>query len=121
MNARIALVLVVLGTSLVLPLTAGAHRPATAAEKKAVRAAVAAYIKKPSSHAAGDNTVTAVWISTVDPHFAGAKLTSVSGDSTALLKGSGTSWKVIGFSPSQKCSLAPRAVRNDLSILCGQK
>ena len=109
-----------LAISLTVPAAALAHRPATASEKKAVRAAVAAYIKKPSSHAATDNTVTAVWISTVDPHFAGAKLTSVSGNSTALLKGSGTSWNVIGFSPSQKCSLAPRAVRNDLSILCGQ-
>ena len=113
--------LLVVATALAAPVSALAHRPATAAEKKAVRAAVAAYIKKPSSHAAPDNTVSAALISTVDSHYAAAKPTSVSGNSTALLKGSGTQWKVIGFGPAQKCSLASNAVRRDLSILCGQK
>lgn len=111
----------VLLIALALPSVAFAHRPATSAEKAAIRAAIKSYIKKPSSHAATDNTVVAAFVSTVDPHFAAAKLTSVSGNSTALLKGSGTSWKVIGFGPAQKCSLASNAVRNDLSILCGQQ
>jgi hypothetical protein len=108
MKRRVVLGLVV-AAALAAPVSALAHRPATAAEKKAIRTAVAAYVKKPSSHAAPDNTVVAALISTVDSKYA------------ALLKGDGTHWKVIGFGPAQKCSLASNAVRNDLSILCGQQ
>jgi hypothetical protein len=119
MNVRLALVSLVVGTSLLLPVTALAHRPATSSETKAIRAAIAAYIKKPSNHAASDNKVTSALVSTVDSHYAAAKLKSISGNSTALLKLSGKVWKVIGFGPGQKCSLASKAIRKDLSIVCG--
>jgi hypothetical protein len=119
-KARITLLTLAMATCLAVPLAANAHRPASSAEAKAVRTAVAAYVKNPASHAAPDNKVVKATISTVDPHFAAASLKSVSGNSTALLKRAGKGWKVIGFSPSQSCSLASKSVRKDLSIICGK-
>jgi len=81
---------------------------------------VAAYVKNPANHAASDNKVAKILISTVDPSFASAAMTSVSGNSTTLLKKNGKAWKVVGFSPSQSCSLASAAVRKDLGVTCGK-
>ena len=103
-----------------LPAIALASRAPTAAETSAIKAAVAAYVKNPSNHAASDNKVVKVLISTVDKSFASANLKSVSGNSTTLLKLAGGKWKVVGFSPSQSCSLASAAVRKDLGVVCGK-
>jgi L-serine deaminase len=114
------MILSVLVISLAVPAVALASRAPTASESAAIKAAVAAYIKNPSHHAASDNKVVKVLISTVDKRFASAKLTSVSGNSTTLLKKISGKWKVIGFSPSQSCSLASAAVRKDLGVVCGK-
>lgn len=120
MTRRTTLCTVGLLVCLAVPSTALASRSPTTKEGKAIVAAVAAYIKMPSSHAASDNKVARILISTVDKRFASTALHSFSGDSVALLEGSGGHWVVKGFSPSQSCSLAGKSVRKDLGIICGK-
>ncbi|MFI5039600.1 MAG: hypothetical protein ACHQCG_06630 [Solirubrobacterales bacterium] len=47
-------------------------------------------------------------VSTVDPRFATVNLTSVSGDSTALVGKPGSQWKVLSFGGSIKACEAKR-------------
>lgn len=66
------------------------------------------YIKNPSSHAASDNKVVKITVSTADTRFAAAKLTSVSGNSMSLLERAGSRWKVLGFGSSANyCKIHP--------------
>ena len=95
---------------------ADAKRPASAAEVKATKAAVAAYIVAPKSAAARDNRVTSVSISTVNGAYALAKLISKSaGPSNALLHRAGAVWKVVDFgSGAFPCKDATAEVLRDL-------
>ena len=69
---------------------ADGKRPASAAEAKAVKTTIAAYIAAPKSPAAKDNRVTSVSVSTANKAYALAKLTSKSaGPSNALLHKAG--------------------------------
>jgi hypothetical protein len=120
MTRRALLCTIGLLICLALPSMALASRAPSAKEGKAVVAAVAAYVKSPSSHAAQDNKVVRILMSTIDKRFASAALQSVSGNSVALLEQAGGHWKVVGFSPSQSCSLAGKGIRKELGIVCGK-
>jgi hypothetical protein len=95
---------------------ADAKRPATAAEAKAVQAAVAVYVATPKSPAAKDNRVSSVSISSANAAYALAKLTSKSaGPSNALLHRVGATWKVVDFgSGAFPCKDATAKVLKDL-------
>jgi hypothetical protein len=97
---------------------AGARKP-TSAEASAIRSAVAGFIATPGSPAAKDNRVASLNVSTVDPRYAEARLSSPSaGPSEMLLHRGVGGWWVVGFGSSPACDSAPRSVLEDLKVGC---
>lgn len=105
--------------ALVLAAPAAGSRPPRAAEAKAIRAAVAAFVAQPSSPAAKDNRVASISVSTLDPRYAAVRLVSRSAGPSELVlhAGLGTWWEV-GFGSSLGCDTAPKAVLADLHVGC---
>jgi hypothetical protein len=92
--------LIALAVCLALPAVALASRAPSSSEAKAIKVAVTAYVKNPSNHAASENKVAKIVVSTVDSHFATASLTCVCGNSSALVGKSGSRWSVLSFGSS---------------------
>ena len=100
---------------------ASASRPATSSEKTAIVKVVNAYIAQPSHHVAQPATVKGVSISTADPTWGAAKVNTVGGNTSAVVKSVHRKWKVKQFGSSWKCKKVPTKVRKDLKLLCGQR
>lgn len=104
---------------LILAGSALAARQPTSAENAAIRLAVRGFISMPGSPAAKDNKVTAVTVSTLDPRYAAANLSSTSaGPSQMVFHRSGAIWWVVGFGSSMGCDTAPKSVLADLKVGC---
>ncbi|MGH2934178.1 MAG: hypothetical protein ACRDL2_06640 [Gaiellaceae bacterium] len=113
----------VLGVSLalvliVVPSAAGKRAP-TQAERSAVGGSVKGFVATPGSPAAKDDRIAATAVSTLDPRYAGVRLTSKNaGPSEMVLHLSRGTWFVVGFGSSLGCDSAPKAVLADLGIGC---
>jgi hypothetical protein len=116
---RLALPLAALVLLLALAAPAGARRPPTVAENKAIRTAMTAFIRK-GDPAAKDNRVIRVVVSTVSPQWALTTQNSPTvGRSSALLHRGPSAWKVVTFGTGGfRCSIAPRKVLRDLDFGC---
>jgi hypothetical protein len=113
---RLALVLCT--AVIVAAAPAFAARAPTAAEARAIRLTVNAFVRMGNSPAARDNRVVRIRVSSVDRHYALVNLDSRSaGPSLAVLR-LRTRWRVIGFGSSPACSVVPRRIRVDLKIPC---
>jgi hypothetical protein len=113
----------VLGVLLALVLfvvpSAAAKRAPTKAERAAVGGSVKGFVATPGSPAAKDNHIAAIAVSTLDPRYAGARLTSKSaGPSEMVLHLSRGTWFVVNFGSLLGCDTAPKAVLDDLGIGC---
>jgi len=108
-----------LAATLIFAGSALAMRPPTRSENTAIRQAVSGFISMPNSPAAKDNKVTAVAVSTLDPRYSVARLSSNSaGPSEMLLHRSGTIWWVVGFGSDIGCDSGPKSVLADLKVGC---
>jgi hypothetical protein len=97
---------------------AGMRKP-TAGEAKAIREAVAGFIAMPNSPSAKNNKVVAISVSTADPRYAAAQLSSPTvGRSVLLFHQSMDTWWEIAFGSSIGCNSAPKSVLADLKIGC---
>ena len=104
---------------LTLAGSALAARQPTSSENAAIRLAVRGFISMPNSPSAKDNRVTVVSVSTLDPRYAAANLSSKSaGPSQMVLHRSGSIWWVVGFGSSMGCDSAPKIVLADLKVGC---
>ena len=89
------------------------------AEASAIRAAVTSYVAMPGSPAAKDNKIATIAVSTLDPRYASARLSSKTvGNADMVLHRSVGVWWVIEFGSSLGCDAAPNAVLTDLRIGC---
>lgn len=112
------LVLTVL-TALVIVGAGDAMRKPSGAEATAIRGAVAGYVAMPGSAAAKDNKIVSIAVSTLDPRYASARLSSKTvGNADMVLHRSRGSWWVIEFGSSLGCDAAPKTVLADLKIGC---
>jgi hypothetical protein len=98
---------------------ASARRAPTSPEAKAIRMIVAGFVASSGSPAAKDDKVASIGVSTLDAHYASARLTSKSaGPSQMVLHWSRGTWFVVGFGSSLGCDSAPRSVLADLGVGC---
>ena len=67
---------IAVAAALVIVGSAGAARKPSAAEQKAIRQAFTGFVNMPSSPSAKDNRIVSLAVSTLDPRYAAARLTS---------------------------------------------
>lgn len=98
---------------------AWAKRAPSPAERTAIRSAVTGYVAMPGSPAAKDNRIASIAVSTLDPRYSAARLSSPSaGPSEMVFHESHGTWFVVGFGSSLGCDSAPKAVLTDLGVGC---
>ena len=113
-----AIVVSLLALLLFVP-AASAKRTPSPSERTALRSAVTGYLDMPHSPAPKDNRVASLAVSTVDPRYAAARLSSASaGPSAMVFHLSRGTWFVVGFGSSMGCDSAPKDVLADLGIGC---
>jgi hypothetical protein len=106
-------------TTLVIA-SAGAAMPKLGSpEAKAIRSAITGYVAMPGSPAAKDNKVVSIAVSTLDPRYASARLSSkTAGASEMVLHRSMGVWWVVEFGSLLGCDAAPKVVLADLGVGC---
>src|SRR5438067_8750273 len=111
--------LVAVAVVLVLAGSALASRKPTSSEAAGIRQAFAGFVSMPNSPSAKDNRITSIAVSTLDPRYAAARLSSKSaGPSELVLHRSGPGWWVVGFGSAVGCDSAPKVVLDDLKVGC---
>lgn len=111
--------LVVVAVILLAAGSALASRKPTSAEQKAIRQAFTFFVAQKNSPAARDNRIVSIAVSSLDPTYAVARLSSNSaGPSELVLHRSGPGWWVVGFGSSVRCDSAPPTVMRDLKVGC---
>jgi hypothetical protein len=99
-------------------LTLGLAAPSPA-QRHAIIQAFTGYVHTPGSPAAKDNKVVTLSVSTRDPRYAAARLSSKSaGPSEMLFHLSRGTWWVVAFGSSFGCDSAPKTVLAELKIGC---
>ena len=89
------------------------------AEGQAIRQSVTNYLAVPRSPAGKDAHVVSIDVSTVDPRYAGIRLTSkTAGQTMMVLHHSFAVWWLQQVGTSVGCDTAPKAVLTDLKIGC---
>lgn len=96
-----------------------ASRVPTAAERSAIRRAIAAYAFVPDSGVTKGDRVVSIAISRVDPRYAVVRLTSKTGERTVMvLHHRNAVWWIQQGGASLGCDTAPKAILNDLKVAC---
>jgi len=113
------LVLVLAAIACVAAPVASAKRAPTGGEAKAIRLIVAGFVASPGSPAAKDDKVASIAVSTLDAHYASARIVSPTvGPSEMVFHWSRGTWFVVAFGSSPACSSAPKTVLADLGVGC---